>query len=191
MRIRVLTVLCLGSLANPVLAAPAGDAPGAAAAPTPVVANVRWASHFERPADLVQAVDAIVVAEWRGAREGRIAYLAEGTGIPFTLNAFSAQQVLKGDIAPGAEITLEQTGGRFDEFVVSIDDGGPYTQGRYLLFLDRQEDTGYYLLVNPQGRYKILRDRLLAAKADDAVAERFNGLDLKSALERIRALRER
>jgi len=155
------------------------------------VGEVQWLYNFQDLPSMVQTAEAIVVADWVDASLGRTFLLPDGTALPFTLNRFAVRRVLKGALAEGAQITLEQTGGRTSELVASIDDGGPYTSGQYLLFLSQQPDTGFYVILHPQGRYKILRNRLLAVDREQPVSAQLNDRNLRDVLAQIHELRGR
>jgi len=188
-------------LAAPCLAGAAGDSSGpdgpAASAGSPrdggeiIESHARWAFEASNLSALVNRADLIVIATWRDALPGRQVELAEGIFLPFTLNRFTADTVVRGDIAPGAEIVLEQTGGMIGERRWQVDDGGPYQAGRYLLFLKRQQDSSYYYLIHPKGRYKIQAQRLLSHLPDDEVVGRITRQRLADVVAELRALRPR
>ena len=62
-------------------------------------------------------------------------------------------------------------------------DGGPYVPGqKVLLFLNKQSDTEYFYLVNPQGRFSLNGGRLLAVANDDPVAQQLSTMELGQVL---------
>lgn len=156
--------------------------------PAPSLIRAHWAELFEQPRDLVRGVDAIVVAQWVGSAPGRVEYEDDGSELPFTLNTFRVERALKGNLLQGQSFELEQTGGRVDEAVYSIDDGGPYNRGRHLLFLKEQPDTGYFYLVNSQGRYGLLRGLVVAVDPDDPVAAHFHQRQEAAVVQEILSL---
>ena len=145
-----------------------------------------WAETFQSLRQMVNAVDAIVLASVQRTRPGRV--VPTGTGnLPFTLVDLQVEQAIRGQTR--GLITLEQTGGDIGDRSLFIDgDGGPYTRGqRVLLFLKRQPDTGYYYLVNPQGRFRVREGTLHAAAPDDLVAQQLDTLPVQRAIQVIRS----
>lgn len=143
--------------------------------------TAQWVKNYESLGQMARDVDVIVIATAQGSYPGRVV-----GDVPFTLTDFVVQSRLGGDIP--AEFTLERTGGLTDDgTVLSIDDGGPYERGqRHLLFLTRQEESSYYILPNPQGRFGIsVSDRLEAVSPGWPVAERLDGLSTTQAVRAI------
>ena len=147
----------------------------------PGAMHASWADHYSSLGQMVNDVDAVVLATVIGTQPGREVLTASQQPLPFTLVSLKADEIIRGYefIAEGQTITLEQTGGEINgQALYFNDDGGFYTPGgKELLFLKRQEDTGYYYLVNPQGRFKVKDDQLLAVAPDDHTAQQ---LDLRS-----------
>ncbi|HEX2049317.1 MAG TPA: hypothetical protein VHJ34_01650 [Actinomycetota bacterium] len=142
------------------------------------VVHASWVDVYERPGAMVRDVDAIVVARFLGATPGRVATGSAGESIPFELAKFAVERSLKGTSA--ATVTVERVGGvAGGQQVVFESDGGSYTAGqRYVLFLKRQPGTGYYYLVNDQGRYTVTPRGLAPAAHHGAVADRLRGASL-------------
>jgi hypothetical protein len=150
--------------------------------------QAHWADHYVSLRDMVRDVDAIVFASVLGSRPGRVVSTSAGTAVlPFTLVDLRVERAIRGQVT--GLITLEQTGGHDGTRAIYIDgDGGPYDRGeQVLLFLKRQPDTGYYYLVNPQGRFAVEKGRLLAASPDDHVAQRLDTRGVGEAIGLIRS----
>jgi hypothetical protein len=158
-----------------------------------VITRVMWKDIYESPQELVADVDAIVLARMERSRPGRSALGDEGrVRVYYKLNDFTVERAVKGDIRPGARITIEQTAeidGRGRR--VGIDaDGGDYSRGsRYLLFLKKQPDTSYYYVVSYQGRYEVRSGVIDSSHyaqhvhAHDAVLRAFHRQPLERALQ--------
>jgi hypothetical protein len=155
--------------------------------PLPLQARAHWKDLYRTPAGLVAGADLIVIAEHVSAEPGRV--VGEGEdATPFTNNTFRVQELLKGE-HNGTSLVVEQTGGLLPTGVVlSINDGGPYEQGRsYLLFLKDRGD-GVYYVINHQARYLIEEGLLQGVDPADPVVASING----QALAQVRgAIRER
>jgi hypothetical protein len=154
-------------------------------------ASATWKEVYPSIAELVDRVDAIVVAMAVATSPGRLAYSDDGQdSLPFEEVEFSVVQGLKG-LATGERFILERVGGidaQGDSIQVDMD-GGPFQRGdTYLLFLKRQEEGPYYLQVNDQGRFHVVRGRMRAVNPQDAVAAAFHG---RSVEEGITLMRER
>ena len=160
----------------------------------PGAMHASWADHYSSLGQMVNDVDAVVLATVIGTQPGREVLTASQQPLPFTLVSLKADEIIRGNefIAEGQTVTLEQTGGEINgQALYFNDDGGFYTPGgKVLLFLKRQEGTGYYYLVNPQGRFKVKRDQLLAVAPDDHTAQQldFRSVDhgLRIILDEIR-----
>ena len=146
-----------------------------------------WKVTFGSPQGLARGVDAVVLATAAEAVPGRIATSENGEdSLSFELVEFKVVRGLKG-VKAGERITLERAaeteGGHFLDM-----DGGPFEIGQtYLLFLQRQEDGGYFYQVNHQGRFRVANDRLLSADPEDPVAARFHRRPVTQGLELVRA----
>lgn len=141
--------------------------------------KAHWAKHYSSLGEMIADVDAIVLARHLDAQPGRVED-ADTDPLPFTNNRFQTIRAIKGDV--GKTFVVEQTGGTIAGAVYSIDDGGAYAPGdRYVLFLNKQPDTGYYYLINPQGRFHNEGGRLKAA-ARDRVAAQLHGKSEDEAL---------
>lgn len=142
------------------------------------VIHASWVDTYERPGAMIRDVDAIVVARFVGATPGRVATGSAGEKLPFELAKFAVQRSLKG--ASTATVTVERVGGVADgQRVLFESDGGAYTVGqRYVLFLKRQPGTGYYYLVNDQGRYTVTPRGLAPAAHHGGVADALSGASL-------------
>ena len=173
-RFACLTVLVVvGGFAAALLLAPYA---GVGADDGPVM-RAAWAQHHGSLPELIQGVDIIVYGTVLGSRPGRTV-----SRIPFTLVDLLVQQAFGGRV--GTVITVEQTGGDLYDQAVYIDgDGGPYVPGqKVLLFLNKQPDTEYFYLVNPQGRFSLNGGRLLAVANDDPVAQQLSTMELGQVL---------
>ena len=153
----------------------------------PPAARAMWAETYETLGQMRAGADAIVVATVQGTRPGRTVQTPDGS-LPFTLVDLVVEQSIRGETP--SMITVEQTGGDANGETFLVDgDGGPYqTSQRVVLFLKQQPDTGYYYLVNPQGRFRIGADgRLNAAAPDDPVSQRLDTRTLQQADALIRS----
>jgi hypothetical protein len=143
-------------------------------APQPLT-RAAWKDIYETPDALIDGVDAIVVARHERSALGRTVESDNETeALPFVLQTFTVERVLKGALSDGVEIDIEQTGEFVaDGRVTGIDsDGGDYVPGdRYLLFLMAQPGTGVYYVVSYQGRYNVVSGNLFGVHAHDPVAE--------------------
>ena len=150
-----------------------------------------WAETFETPRQMRQAVDVVVVARPVAVHAGRVAVSENGEDeLPFELVELEALRPVKGVAARGETLFLERA--RFERDGTSTavlgGDGGPFEIGeRYLLFLKRQPDSGYYYQVNPQGRFHLSRGRLETAVPEDPVAAALAGKTLAEALTLLNA----
>ena len=180
-RFACLTVLVVvGGFAAALLLAPYVGA--RARADNAPVMRAAWAQHHGSLPELIQGVDIIVYGTVLGSRPGRTV-----SRVPFTLVDLLVRQAFGGRV--GTVITVEQTGGDlFDQAVYIDGDGGPYLPGqKVLLFLNKQSDTEYFYLVNPQGRFSLSGGRLLAVANDDPVAQQLSTMDLGQALGMIKS----
>ena len=134
-------------------------------------------------AQMVSNADVIAVLTTTSTRPGR-SVGSSAVGAPpleFELVDFAVAEVLKG--VPAGTITVErvgstQRGGR----VIVNNDGGAFAAGtRHLLFLKKQSDAPYYVLLNDQGRYAVRQDRLEAVTQGTVSA----AMDGKSVLEAV------
>jgi hypothetical protein len=173
--------LALGLVVGPRFApASAGD----------VVTRAVWKDIFDSPAALANGVDAIALVTADSTEPGRVAD-SDNDGGPtsFVLNHFTVTDAVKGELAAGDRIIVEQTAERHaDGEVVGIDsDGGAYTPGQeYLLYLQRQPGTDYWYVVSYQGRYNIDGGRLVGVHAHDAVVTALQFKPLAEALTAVR-----
>lgn len=139
------------------------------AKPHEIQAKAQWAEVYRTPAGLVGGADLIVIARHVMSQPGRVV----GT-VPYTYNGFAIDSVLKG-VADSRDLVVEQTGGRMDEVILGIDDGGPFSPGKtYLLFL-KSQGNGVYYQINHQARYEIDGDTLIGVDPEDRVVAAFNG----------------
>ena len=150
--------------------------------------HAMWVDTYQTLGQMVNGVDAIVLGTVQGTRPGRVVPTGAGM-LPFTLVDLVVEQAIGGQV--GGFITLEQTGGQSGDRSIFIDgDGGEYTPGgRVLLFLKRQPDTGFYYLVNPQGRFSVEQGTLNAVAPDDPLAQQLDTRLLEQAIGLIRAAR--
>lgn len=137
------------------------------------LSHTAWKDNFATPEELVEGVDLIVHATMVGTSPGRVAYSDDPNDfVPFELNRFVVRNVMKGDLAPGASVTVERVGGVLAGQRVQFDsDGGDFEQARdYVLFLKKQPETGYYYQVNDEGRYLVDDGRRLVRVAEQGAA---------------------
>lgn len=141
--------------------------------------HTAWKDQFDEPVAQIRAVDAIVVARLVGTSPGRVAYSTDpGDVVPFELNHFVVEKGIKG-LGAGESFTLERVGGEIaGERVVLDADGGAYTDGeRYLLFVNRQPESSFFYLVNPEGRYELdAADHLRPIDMTGPVSARLAGM---------------
>ena len=154
----------------------------------PGAIHAMWLDDYKSLGDMSARVDAVVVGTVETTRPGRVVTTRTGMDLPFTLADVRVERVIRGSV--GDLVTVEQTGGDLEGRTLHIDgDGGLYARGeRVLLFLKRQEDSGYYYIASPQARYEIVDNRVRAAAPDDAVARQ---LDLQELPEAVRILSRR
>jgi hypothetical protein len=172
--------LGLGLLLGPALRPPADD----------LVGQATWKDVYNTTEQMTQAVDAVALVTARGTEPGRVAESdsPEGTSVHYVLNHFTVDQVLKGALSAGGALTVEQTAEMHaGDQVVGVDgDGGPYEAGRqYLVFLNRQPDTGLWYVVSYQGRYDVQNDRLVGVVGHDDVVLDLHLAPLGDALARL------
>lgn len=146
-----------------------------------------WKETFGSPQGLARGVDAVVLATAAEALPGRTATSENGEdSLSFELVEFEVVRGLKG-VKAGERITLERAAETESGHFLDMD-GGPFEIGQtYLLFLQRQEDGGYFYQVNHQGRFRVANDRLLSADPEDPVAARFHRRPVTQGLELVRA----
>lgn len=149
-----------------------------------------WKEVFRTPAALARSTDVVVLAQALEVAPGREALSDRGEGpLPFQLVDFEVVEGLRG-AAVGDRITVERAGGvdSHGRKVSMTADGGEFEPGQvYLLFLERQGDTGFYYQINHQGRYLLKGDHFLAAAPDDPVATQLHGVSLAEGLQRVHA----
>ncbi len=153
--------------------------------PATITAKAQWKNVYRTQSGLVAGADLIVLAEHVSAEPGRSVGYGEDA-VPFTNNTFKVEKILKGDYE-GSELIVEQTGGVMaNGLVFSIDDGGPYEiGGRYLLFLNSNEQGAFYV-INHQARYSVRGDELEGVDPTDSVVARFHRVKFDEAGETIR-----
>ncbi|MFN2453158.1 MAG: hypothetical protein ABR577_02955 [Pyrinomonadaceae bacterium] len=148
--------------------------------------SAAWKEKYKSADELVNRVDAIVLAKAVGAQPGRIAYSENGEdALPFEVVRFEVVNGLKGARA-GEQVSVERAGGTDSSGqAVNVDiDGGDFEIGNtYLLFLKHQEDGPYYYQVNDQGRYQVAGRRLLAVDPGEEVSAIFHGKLVQEGLE--------
>lgn len=140
----------------------------ATSGPQQITARAQWVEVFRTPMGLIAGADLIVVARHVSAQPGRVV-----GSVPYTMNGFQIEETIKG-MHDGPALLVEQTGGRAGEHIVSIDDGGPFEEGRsYLLFL-KSQGNGVFYQINHQARYEIDGDRMVGVDPTDAVVAAFH-----------------
>lgn len=140
--------------------------------------HMAWKDTFETPRAMIRNVDAIVVARMIGTSPGRVAFsTSPEDAVPFELNHFQVERSFVDGISSGAALTVERIGGAVDDERIVLDaDGGAYIPGEsYVLFLNRQEESDFFYLVNDEGRYGVTPDERLVTDRDGAVAMALNG----------------
>ena len=184
-RFTVLAIVTVGAG----LAAATVVAPRMLGNPTVTPSTAMWVDHFDTVAELRSGVDTVIVATVLGTRAGRVVEGPGLTPLAFTLADLRVDRNVAGEPLTG--LTVEQTGGRPGDTTLYVNgDGGPYLPGvQYLLFLNRQPDTDFFYLVNPQGRFAVQGGRLRAVAHDDPVAARLDGLTVDLAVRTILAAR--
>ncbi len=154
--------------------------------PATITAKAQWKNIYHTRSGLVAGADLIVLAEHVSAEPGRFVGYGEDA-LPFTNNTFKIEKILKGDYE-GSELVVEQTGGVMaNGTVFNLDDGGPYEiGGRYLLFLNSDEQGAFYV-INSQARYNVRGDELEGVDPTDPVVAGFHRAKFDDAHEMIRA----
>ncbi len=157
----------------------------AVSGPQVVTARAQWVDFYRTPTGLIAGADLIVVAKHLSAQPGRVV-----GSVPYTLNGFQIQEVVKG-VHDGPALLVEQTGGRAGEIIVNIDDGGPFEKERsYLLFL-KSQGNGLYYQINHQARYELQGDVMVGVDPTDAVVAAFHNRELGPAVRFVRDRAER
>lgn len=151
--------------------------------------HAAWKQVFDSPSQLTRGVDAVVLARAVSVAPGRIAYSANGEdALPFQVYDFEVVRGIKG-VKAGQRIQVERAGGVAPNGrPVLLDvDGGAYELGAtYLLFINRQPESGFFYQVNHQGRYLVVQNRLYAAAPDNHVAGFFEGRPVNEGLGLVR-----
>lgn len=147
--------------------------------------HMAWKDVYGSARSMTADVDVVVVGRMVGTSPGRVAHSDDPQDIvPFELSHFVAERVLKGPIANGSSVTVERVGGTIAGDTIVMDgDGGPYKRdSRYVLFLKKQPGTGFYYLVNDEGRFDV-RDgeRLTRIASDGNASAELDGLTLDQA----------
>jgi len=127
-----------------------------------IVANLSWASHYQDICELCTEADLIAVGEIDrviNETSDKVAEAEWGPVIIYTTDfAFWIEQILKGKEAK--EIILHQTGAAGKE---EISDDPLFKLGeKYILFLHEYEAGKYFVLGGPQGRFKIIDDKVFS-----------------------------
>lgn len=144
--------------------------------------HAMWKDHFTNFGDLVRDVDAIVVGEVVAIDEGRQVPYGDGAKVlRFTNVTLRADKSVKGRL--GEEITVEVTGDYLGRQEVVFAGVPAFELGEtYLLFLNQQEETDLYYVVNNQGGYRFDKGRLEAADPEDELAAQLHGQKTGAAL---------
>jgi hypothetical protein len=151
--IGVVLCACAGALAGwSVRGSTELDAAGGGVARSSAVWNYRATSL----AQMVTDVDAVVLARWQSVSPGRTILSSRGEApTPFEENRFTVVAGYKG-LRAGETFVVERLATRQPDNAVFDADGGSYAAAeRYLLFLRRQSETGFYFVVNDEARYTI------------------------------------
>ena len=147
-----------------------------------------WKEIYQSPQELARGVDAIVLATAADIQPGRVATSENSEdSLAFELVEFRVLRGLKG-AKPGEHITLERAAASRGGFFLDAD-GGAFEIGQtYLLFLQRKEDGDpYFYQVNNQGRYRVVKNRLVAGGPQDEVIAHFQNRTVKEGLDTVRA----
>ncbi len=151
--------------------------------------HAMWKDHFTSLQGLRDGVDAVVLAEVVDIVPGRIVGDAGNPEVKFTNVILQVRGALRGDTP--RDIVLEVTGDLLGERRVVFLEMPEYEVGeRYLLFLNRSEDSDVWYVVNNQGGYRVVLSEsreafLQAADPEDEVAAELHGMELGAALGRI------
>jgi hypothetical protein len=119
-------------------------------------ASAVWAYRAKDLATMTRDVEAIVLAKLEAIDQGRVVLSTRGEApTAFEQDTFVVTRGVKGLVA-GELFTVERVATRQADGGIFNADGGSYAQGEtYLLFLNRQPETGMYYLVNDEGRYVV------------------------------------
>lgn len=141
-----------------------------------------WAYRTNDAGQMARDVDAVVVVRFSGATPGRTVSSASGEStLQFELVELVVEAAVKG-ARRGDSLTVERVSSDGAVQVTFDQDGGPYRVGeRYLLFLRKQPGSGFYYLVNDEGRYSIAADDRLRPVAEGRVADQLAGTSLAEA----------
>ena len=123
---------------------------------------------------LLRASDAVVAGVVERVEAGRaISDPSDaGAGIRTQLASVRVDEVLAGDVA--SEIVIEQEASLLDGTPIEVNGVAPLEAGQagvYFLIAGDGEEFPYFALVNRQGRYEVVDDRLVAG-SDDALSRR-------------------
>lgn len=134
------------------------------------VSHAAWKDVYESPMAQIHGVDAVVLARHVGTSPGRVVIGENPDDVtPFELNHFVVTRGMKG-LGTGEPFTVERVGGDANGHTILLDaDGGPYVPGQeYVLFVNRQQESDFYFLVNGEGRYFVGQNGELVAAVEDA-----------------------
>ncbi len=150
--------------------------------------HAMWKDHFNTLGELHGGVDAIAVGQVVAMQPGRIVGDPSNPELEFTNLTFKVDTAIKGGL--DREITLEVTGNLLQHQVIFLAQPDFHIGQSYLLFLNRQEDTGYWYVANNQSGYQLILDRpgnvvLHAADPEDKVAAQLHERGLVQALNLI------
>lgn len=148
------------------------------------MSHASWVQNFSQPGQLARAADEIVIARAGQTRPGRVVSGPDGVGrVEYQLTDFSIEESLVDQSLQN--ITVERIG------AASFDaDGGTYVQGgTYVLFLNKQDGTGNYYLINDQARYSVTGDELKPTVSDE-VTRHFEGRSVGYLVSETRRFRE-
>ena len=123
---------------------------------------VSWANHYHDIGDLCTEANLIAIGEIKNVINETEDKVAEARWDPvvvyFTDFTFQVDKVLKGDEVK--EIILHQTGVSGKQ---EIKDDPLFKPGEeYILFLQEYETGKYFVLGGPQGRFKIINDKIFS-----------------------------
>lgn len=150
-----------------------------------------WSEHYDSAAEMMNAMDLVVVADAESSHEGRFVDDAAG-GVQFYETTFVVHQTLSGAVAAGDRFVVEHMIAESGSwFALGHHAFEPYDAGtRHLLMLRKPQDYAFYILANAQGRFWVDGDnRVIAPDPDLRVANELDGRNLRDAGDYLRARR--
>lgn len=135
---------------------------------------------------MVQDADVIAVVTATASYPGRLATSHKGeSSHAFELVDLSVSEVVKG--SAGGPLTVERDADVQNGRWVISHDGGPFGPGTdHLVFLKKQPNTPYFVLMNDQGRYAVGRGGRLESSRQGPVSAELQAMRLPEALGLVR-----